>query len=104
MSTGTSQIKGRVGKGTVYVVTIDPPEPAGEVRKMVGTQVEIDGVKHLIKGVETFAVPNEMKVAEAGLLITSPVCADCGNPSPETQWDDGTPLCYGCAYGRAGWE
>ena len=30
-------------------------------------------------------------------------CADCGIAS-ETQWDDGTHLCFGCAYGRAGWE
>jgi formylmethanofuran dehydrogenase subunit E len=30
-------------------------------------------------------------------------CDDCGEPS-ETKWKDGTPLCYGCAYGRAGWE
>ena len=41
-----------------------------------------------------FTAPVESEIAN---------CADCGEPS-ETVWEDGTRLCYGCAYGRAGWE
>ncbi len=30
-------------------------------------------------------------------------CADCEELA-QTSWEDGTRLCYACAYGRAGWE
>jgi hypothetical protein len=41
-----------------------------------------------------FTAPVESEIAN---------CADCDEPS-ETVWEDGTRLCYACAYGRAGWE
>ena len=56
-----------------------------------------------------FARNDEAEVASLDARLkkleepTPKVCADCGIAA-ETQWDDGTPLCYGCAYGRAGWE
>ena len=32
------------------------------------------------------------------------ICTDCWYQPAQTTWEDGTPLCFGCAYGRAGWE
>jgi hypothetical protein len=46
---------------------------------------------------DTFTAPVESEIA---------ICADCGADA-ETIWNkEGTTikLCYGCAYGRAGWE
>lgn len=54
---------------------------------------------------EIVRLDRELRRLEDAAAVESEIanCADCGEPS-ETKWKDGTPLCYGCAYGRAGWE
>lgn len=64
------------GVGKVFAVAFEPT-PAGEVRALNGQEVVIDGARYRVKGVETYAVPSDTKVRNAGLAVT-PVCQYCG--------------------------
>ena len=56
------------GRGTVYCVEF-PKLKLKEVRAWTGTEIEIDGTKHRIQGVETFAQPDNCYTTTAGLLV-----------------------------------
>ncbi len=61
---------------------------------------EVDMWRFVVQAQEKYIIELETAIWRAAW---QPMCADCRGPA-ETQWRDGTHLCYGCAYGRAGWE
>lgn len=70
---------------------------------MITTTGEIDT---LYRSIDSF-IALEQDIAALQAVIWQAAwrkrCADC-HGTAETTWKDGTPLCFGCAYGRAGWE
>jgi hypothetical protein len=57
------------GRGWVATLRLDPPQPAGLLRELVGAPVIIDDQEYVIRGVETFAVPSSVRVNCVGFLI-----------------------------------
>lgn len=52
-----------------HVYRIDPPQPAGEIRKLVGREIDFEGRARRIRAVETFAVGDAMLVKDCNLLL-----------------------------------
>ena len=58
------------GRGIAYVYRIDPPQPAGVVRKLKGTELKIGDTLRVVQAVETFAVGDATLLRECSLLVS----------------------------------
>ena len=56
------------GRGTVYIVE-NELERGRSNNDLINSEVIIDGVKHKVKGVESFAIPTIRKGDTIGLLV-----------------------------------
>jgi hypothetical protein len=67
-----------INKGKVLVVENDQERKNDDFKKLIGTNVNVDGNTYEIRGVETFAIPVIPKGQQIGLLVVQPLIVRTG--------------------------